>query len=80
LEDLFQVIWVYRGEKMTQEEIKRFSEMDETKALILSITFAAIGLFIVLAIIFWPLAGYQLWKYLKIKEAKKFIEKERTSI
>ena len=62
---------IYQERKMTNEEIQRFSEQDEIKALILAIVFGALGLFIFLAIVFWPLGGYQLWKYFKIKEAKK---------
>jgi len=56
---------------MTQEEIEKFSGMDETKALIISIILFAIGFFVILAIVCWPIAGYHLWKYFKIIEAKK---------
>jgi hypothetical protein len=62
---------------MTREEIIKFSNMDEKKALLFAIVFFLLGLFIVLAIVFWPLSGYQIWKYCKIKEAKNILNKEQ---
>jgi hypothetical protein len=59
---------------MTDADVERFACQDEMKALILGIVFGAIGLTIVLSIVFFPLAGYQIWKYFKIKEAKRIVE------
>jgi len=56
---------------MTQEEIEKYSAMDEKKAMIYSAICFFLGMFIVSAIVFWPLAIWQLWKYNKIKMAKK---------
>jgi hypothetical protein len=59
---------------MIDADVERFACQDEMKALILAIVFGAIGLTVILAIVFFPLAGYQLWKYFKIKEAKGIVE------
>jgi hypothetical protein len=59
--------------KMTDADIERFADQDEMKAMILAIVFGLIGLTVILAIVFFPLGGYQLWKYFKIKEAKRIL-------
>jgi len=67
---------------MTESEIEKWANQDEMSALILGIVIGLLGFFGMFGfipyavLIAWPIAGYQIWKYFKIKEAKTLKEKQ----
>jgi len=62
---------------MNEKEIEKWANKDEMASLILGIIIGLLGFFGMLGfipyavLIAWPIAGYYIWKYFKIKEAKK---------